>query len=275
MIPAPRRISLDHATTPGLNPMQTIALAHELGCDAVSLRLRAHPSYPHNPYDLIGDPVERRRIRDDVAARGMFVAVISGFEINPGDRIAVMQPALDAAADLGARGLSVVVYDRDPASHPNRVGELADRSGKLGVRTLLEYFAMSGVDSLPYALDLIAGIGNPTLGISADSLHFTRTGTTAAQLAAVPVGLIGHAQVNDGPWLLPADKQLDEARGNRLLPGEGEFDLVGFLRALPPDVTIGVEAGSRLRFAQGVTMAEHGRAAIAATRRIVRKAFPL
>jgi sugar phosphate isomerase/epimerase len=264
-----RLISLDHATTPGLNPLQTIALAHQLGCDAVALRMRAHPNYPDNPYDIVADPGLRRRIREDAAARGLFVALGSGFEINAGTPVSGLQPALEAAADMGARGLSVVVYDKNKSTHLDSVGELAERSGKLGLRALLEFFALSGVDSLPYTLELINKIGNPTLGISMDALHVARTGARAADVAAVATGLIVHAQLNDGPLHVPPEKQLDEARGERLLPGEGEFDLIGFVRALPPSIPIGVEAGSQSQFARGVTMEERGRAAIEAARRVI------
>jgi sugar phosphate isomerase/epimerase len=267
-----RPLSLDHPTTPGLNPLQTIALAHELGCDAVVLRMRNYPDYQGNPYDAIADAGLRRRIREDVAARGMFVAAANALEIKPGVPVADSQAALEAAADLGARGVSVVVYDQDKSSHPERVADFAERCRKLGLLALIEFLALSGVDSLGYTVELIQQIGNPALGISADSLHFTRTGATTAQLAAVPAGLIVHGQLNDGPAHMPRDKQMDEARGERLLPGEGEFDLVGFVRALPRDIPIGVEAGTRSRFARGVTMEQHGREAVAAMRRIIEAA---
>jgi sugar phosphate isomerase/epimerase len=235
--------------------------------------MRAHPSYPDNPYNIVADAGLRRRVRDDAAARGLFVALGSGFEINAGLPVSSLQPALEAAADMGARGLSVVVYDKDKSTHVDSVGELAERSEKLGLRALLEFFALSGVDSLPYTLELIERIGNPALGISMDTLHVARTGASIAEVGAVPEGLIVHAQLNDGPAHLATEKQLDEARGERLLPGEGEFELVGFVRALPPSVPIGVEAGSRSQFARGVTMEERGRAAIEATRRVITKAL--
>lgn len=267
-----RLLSLDHATTPGLDPLQTVALAHTLDCDAASLRLQPHPAYPANTCDLVRDHAARRALRADVAARGMFVAVASGFELRAGSVVSALQPALEAAADLGARALSVVVYDTDRSRHHDTVGELAARGGKLGLRVLLEFFALSGVDSLPYALELVRGIGHPALGLSMDSLHVTRTGATAAQVAAVPSGLIGHAQLNDGPATLPVDQQLAEASGERLLPGDGAFDLVGFVQALPPEVPIGVEAGSRSAFARGVGMEQHGREAVAAMRRVLARA---
>jgi sugar phosphate isomerase/epimerase len=268
-----RLLSFDHPTTPGLGPLQVIALAHALECDAVVLRMHNDPRYPHHPYVLSGEAALRRQIREDVAARGMFVAAGCALEIRAGAPVASLQPALEAAADIGARSVTVVNYDTDKSTHADTVGELAERSGKLGLRALLEFFALSGIDSLPYAVDLIRRIDHPALGVSLDSLHFTRTGGTIAQITATPPALIVHAQLNDGPAVQPLDKQMDEAWGNRLLPGDGAFDLTGMVRALPSNVPIGVEAGNTDRFAEGVTMEEHGRAAVAAMRRVVADAL--
>lgn len=268
----PRLLSLDHATTPALDPLQTVTLAHSLGCDAVGLRLQAHPRYPESPYDAVSDGVLRRNIRTEVAARGMAVVVASGFELRAGVPVSQLQPLLEAAADIGARALSVVVYDTDRSRHLENLRELSERGGRLGLRVLLEFFALSGVESLPYALELAGRIGHPALGLSMDSLHVARTGASVARVSAVPPGLIGHAQLNDGPATLPKERQQEEASGDRLLPGDGEFDLVGFVRALPPQVPIGVEAGSRTAFTRGVSMEQHGRVAVAAMRRVLAQA---
>jgi sugar phosphate isomerase/epimerase len=268
-----RKISLDHPTAPGLTPLELISLAGALDCDAVSIRLHTHPSYPNASYNLVNDQAMRARIRAHVADCGLRLALGSGFEIHPATVVSEMQPAIDALADMGADALSVVVYDRDKSRHFDRVADLAERSGAVGVRSLIEYFALSGVDSLAYAIGLLNEIDSRWIGLGADSLHFTRTGTTASELAAVPSSLIGHAQINDGPLHMPLEMQLDEARGGRLLPGEGEFDLIGFVRALPADVTIGIEAGSKKRFESGVSMEEHARAAVAATHRLLTAAL--
>jgi sugar phosphate isomerase/epimerase len=264
-----RLISLDHPTTPGLTPLRVVALAHELDCDAVSLRMRFHPSYDSDRYDLIDDQRLRKQIRSEVSARSMFIALGSGLEVRAGVPVASLAPTLEAAAEIGARGVSVVIYDTDRISHFDRLSELAELSSRAGVRSLIEVFALSGLDSFEYATELLREIGHPALGLSVDSLHVARTGAKISEIASAPVGLIGHAQLNDGPSEMPPDKQLDEARGERLLPGEGVFDLLNLVRALPEDVTIGVEAGSRAAFARGVTMEQRGRAAVLAMRQVI------
>jgi hypothetical protein len=71
-----------------------------------------------------------------------------------------------------------------------------------------------------------------------------RAGETAASIAALDPGLIAYAQICDGGPAQPVDAAslMAEARGARLLPGEGALPLNDMLDALPPDVRIGVEA---------------------------------
>ena len=65
---------------------------------------------------------------------------------------------------------------------------------------------------------------------------------------------------------------LTEARANRLMPGEGEIDLIGLLRTCP-DLPISLEIpADRLRNA-GVGAADRASMAIAATRRVLGLAY--
>ncbi len=58
-----------------------------------------------------------------------------------------------------------------------------------------------------------------------------RTGTTAAQLRALPGDRVLAVQLDDGP-AAAEDDLVDATLHHRRLPGEGDFDLVGYLRAL-------------------------------------------
>ena len=54
---------------------------------------------------------------------------------------------------------------------------------------------------------------------------------------------LAYVQFCDGREASPGPANLRaEARGDRLYPGDGEFDLEGFLRALPRQLPISVEA---------------------------------
>lgn len=68
----------------------------------------------------------------------------------------------------------------------------------------------------------------PNVGLLLDSWHWHHAGATAADILAAGKDRIIHVQVNDSPKLPP-----DQIRDNeRLLPGEGVIDLVGFFQAL-------------------------------------------
>ena len=87
------------------------------------------------------------------------------------------------------------------------------------------------------ALEIVTLADRPNGGLNIDTWHCARTGTTTAQLGAVPADRLLAIQINDGP-AVAEDDLVDATLHHRLLPGEGDFDLTGCLRALS-------EAGSR------------------------------
>ena len=76
-----------------------------------------------------------------------------------------------------------------------------------------------------------------------DALHFDRSETTLAEVAAMPRQRINYVQFCDGPADYdPSDAGLIEiARQARLMPGEGGIGLSGFARAIPGDAVISIE----------------------------------
>ncbi len=84
--------------------------------------------------------------------------------------------------------------------------------------------------NMPGALELIADIDSPhdNVGLLADSFHWYTTGATAGDIEALRPEQIVHVHINDAPDR-PRDAQMDF---ERLLPGEGVIDLIGFLGAL-------------------------------------------
>jgi sugar phosphate isomerase/epimerase len=65
---------------------------------------------------------------------------------------------------------------------------------------------------------------------------------------------------------MPADKIEWEAGIQRLLPGDGAFDIAGFVRALDPAVPISVEVPQQTAIEAGVSAFDRARAAVEATR---------
>ena len=84
------------------------------------------------------------------------------------------------------------------------------------------------VHTLDRALELISLIGEPNVGLLVDSFHWFTANHTYEELEGLDPRLIVHVHVNDAPKR-PLGNQIDS---QRLLPGQGIIDLVGFLRIL-------------------------------------------
>jgi len=78
------------------------------------------------------------------------------------------------------------------------------------------------------ALKMGEDLGGDHVGLLLDSFHWYTSGATVAEIEALPAEKIVHVHINDAPDR-PRDEQIDF---QRLLPGEGIIDLVGFLTAL-------------------------------------------
>ncbi len=109
--------------------------------------------------------------------------------------------------------------------------DLCDRAASHGLLVHLEWLAWSKVPDLATALEIVHLADRPNGGLMLDVWHCARTGTTTAQLRALPGQQILAIQVDDGP-AVAEENLVDATLHHRRLPGDGDFDLVGYLGAL-------------------------------------------
>jgi sugar phosphate isomerase/epimerase len=106
----------------------------------------------------------------------------------------------------------------------------------------------------------------PEARVLVDTSHVDRSGGTPADIAAVPAPLITHAQICDayGPRPRDFETMIFQARNERRLPGEGNLDMTGMLRALPPGIALSLEVPCRTlaRTLSPLELAQRGRAAV-------------
>ncbi len=108
---------------------------------------------------------------------------------------------------------------------------LCDRAADHGLLVHLEWLAWSRIADLATAWEVVRLADRDNGGLNVDTWHCARTGTTVEDLRAVPGERVLAIQLDDGP--ADAEHDLVEATlHRRLLPGEGEFDLAGYLGAL-------------------------------------------
>ncbi len=131
-----------------------------------------------------------------------------------------------------------------------RFGTVCDRLARFGVKAAIEFMPWTSIPDLETASGIIELAGRDNAGIDLDTWHYFRGPSHQGRLAKIDPHLISAVALNDaGP---PLDDMILDTTSHRLLPGEGDFDLPGFLADLAGTGArplIGVEVLSDLQAA--------------------------
>jgi 2-keto-myo-inositol isomerase len=119
--------------------------------------------------------------------------------------------------------------------------EAAQWAGGAGVRLALEFRGSDRLcASLPTALALAGGCGEPNVGVCLDVFHYYTGPSKFEDLSLLTPVLLAHVQVSDLPGV-PRELASD---GDRVLPGDGDFllgPIVQHLRAIGYDGWVSLE----------------------------------
>lgn len=152
------------------------------------------------------------RAASDAAKRDVFLA---------GERIGLSQVKL--TGNVFGRSYPVDVMRREFAA-------FCDDAAKAGFPVTLEMVCISDIADLKTALAVIGDTAAGNGGLLADIWHFMRGNVPLAELAALPQGVLKWVELDDGA-ATPAGSIISEQLDDRRLPGEGAFDIAGFLAA--------------------------------------------
>lgn len=240
-------LSLAFLTLPDTPAPQVIAAAAEAGFASVGLRLLPAAAADEPPYPLLRD---RRLLNETRAAlrdTGVRVADVEIVRIAAGFDPDRLMPFLERAAELGARHVLVAGDDRDEARLTEAFARFCQSAAGFGLTGDLEFMPWTAVRDLAAARRIVGAAGQPNGAVLVDALHMDRSGTTLAEVAALPPHLVNYVQFCDAPaGYDPSDAgMIAVARGARLMPGQGAIDLAGLARAIPPGVTISVEVADK------------------------------
>lgn len=124
-------------------------------------------------------------------------------------------------------------YDGSPREGAAAFGRLCDRLAERGIRAAIEYLPrITNIPDAVSAWQLVETAGRDNGGLCVDSWHHERSGETFEALATVPADRVFGVQFDDGPAeQIDPDYQQDCMR-YRVVPGDGAFDLDGFVRTL-------------------------------------------
>jgi sugar phosphate isomerase/epimerase len=155
----------------------------------------------------------------------------------------------EIAEAIGGRSINAVVMTDDPPAS-DRIAEayaaLCDRAAEHGLLVHLEYLPWTSIATLDDALQIARQADRPNGGVLVDSWHHFRSGSANPDASAR--GRILGVQLNDAPRVPPENVSvIDETLHHRRVPGEGDIDLTGLVRALDAagcSAPIGVEVFS-------------------------------
>jgi sugar phosphate isomerase/epimerase len=119
-----------------------------------------------------------------------------------------------------------------------RFAGLCDRAAAHGLMVAIEFLPWTGIPGPKAAWDICRLAGRRNGGLLVDSWHYFHSGADAATLRSVPPAQIVAIQFDDAPRMATGKDMLYDTL-HRSVPGEGVFDLVGFVRLLDQ---IGVQA---------------------------------
>jgi sugar phosphate isomerase/epimerase len=178
-----------------------------------------------------------RRVLADHGIRHVEVEFLSDWDADPGrpSRIAsdrMRAELLEAAGELGARNVKASPHlfgepPPDIARMRDAFAALCDDARPTGANVIIEIMPFTDVRTLHDGLAIVGDV--PNGGLLLDIWHVERGGIALPDVARIPAGRLLGVEIDDsGP---PSGDLFDDTRFRRVLPGAGEFDIPGFLRA--------------------------------------------
>jgi sugar phosphate isomerase/epimerase len=261
--------SLAYLTQLDLPPAQAIAVAARTGYQFVGLRLL--PAAPGGmAYPLMDDPRGRAETLAAIRNTGVGVFDLELIRLDPTFRASDYLSFFEVGAELGAKAILVAGNDADEARLTASFAALCEACAPFGLSADLEFMPWTTVPDARSASRLVTAAAQPNGAILVDALHFARSRSCLADVAAIPRDRLNYAQICDAPAAIPdtVEGLIHTARCERLLPGEGGIDLAGLFATLPDDLPISVEIPNDQR-APALGPEEWARQALAASRAVL------
>lgn len=216
-----------------------VSLQHiaQTGFDAVEITVL--PRYTTAVDNL--DKAERQRIARLLAQHKLKLSAVGSYlsmiEPDPAlfaENRARVQRAIDLAVDWAQDGQSPVVitgFGGQPGELEANQAQLVDRLNALGeyaqargVIVALESHVLTAVETPDQVTSLMQQIASPAIRLNFDISHYNVLGIPIEESVAKSMPYTAHTHVKDESGRSPHHQYL--------IPGEGEFDYVRYLRAM-------------------------------------------
>lgn len=265
------RLGIGMLSVFGLPPIELVDLAAELGCRYVSVAVQGMPLVPlgYPRFSLKDDGGLRKNLLAAMGDRGVSISLGDGFLVLPGADVSALCGDLDVLAELGVPRINVVSVDADLPRTLDQFAALTELAAQRNIDTVVEPVPGLTIGDLSAALAAKEYVGRNEFRLLIDTMHLVRSGSGAADLAAVDADHIGYAQLNDTTLRPRMDNYLEEAMFERMVPGAGELPLHDLLSALPGDIVLEIEVPRRSLALAGMSPTDRLRPCVEAARRLL------
>lgn len=237
-----RQYSLSFLTVADVSPVEAVKIAAECGYAQVGLRLL--PAAPNEAeYPILTDKNLIKETQAALADSGVKVADVEIIRLSPDFDGSQYLQFLEVAQQLGAKHILIAGNDSEQNRLIENYASFCELSKKYNLTCDLEFMPWTAVKNLAQAQAIVEQSGQSNAAILIDSLHFDRSDSTIEQVKALSASQMNYVQLCDGLAKYdPSDEGLIQiARNNRLVPGQGDIDLLGLIAALPENITLAAE----------------------------------
>jgi sugar phosphate isomerase/epimerase len=191
---------------------------------------------------------QTQRVKTALDETGLCALDIEVAWFQPGEAIDRQDRFVDIAAEIGARNILCVSSEPNINDTKKRFEHLCRRTEGTDIRVALEFLAITEINSLAKARDVVESVNHPAGGILVDALHLSRTGSSVEDLKSIDASLLPYIQLCDASKNLldtSMDGVLEDALYLRQLPGQGELPLHELLAGFDSLTPISLEIRSR------------------------------
>jgi sugar phosphate isomerase/epimerase len=137
------------------------------------------------------------------------------------------------ADEFHCRYMQVIGPSELPTADAGRAyAGLCDRAADHDLVLGLEFLPFTDIVSVHDARRIVEAADRPNAGICVDIWHHSRGANDLAAIAALPGEMITGIQMSDGTLVPQNPDYYTDCLENRVAPGDGEFDVAGFVAAV-------------------------------------------
>lgn len=195
-------------------------------------------------------PATTRAVRRQAREAGVRLLDLEVAWIKEGAPDPWLVELVDIAAELGAANLLCVSSDPDPEATAEKFQLMLDRAKGTDVRVNLEFGLFTEIKTIHHARAILEQVDGDAKALLVDTLHWTRSGGTAQDLAAIPREWLSYCQPCDAPGEPPDlsddDAVIEDAVDHRRPLGQGGLAVAAMIDALPDTLPMAIEERSKV-----------------------------